>query len=252
MKPRRNNTTPDMFASRRAGTLLHLSSLPSPHGIGDLGPAAHEFARWCASAGQSVWQMLPVGPVGAGDSPYASTSSFAGEPLFISLELLVDEGLLSRSALRPQRGEVAVSAEGPVNWQAARRFKEPRLHAAYQTQRRRTGGLPPELRAFERKNASWLSGWCRFAMSQRGASPDPTYHMWVQWEFQRQWNLLRARCAALNVLLLGDVIEQLFEDLLRLGAIGGKGLRVAAILRADIEFDLQRFLAPFHHELQLA
>ena len=206
MKPRTSHSAiPAIFARRRAGTLLHLSSLPAPHGVGDLGPAAYEFARWCASAGQSVWQMLPVGPVGAGNSPYASTSSFAGEPLFISLELLLEEGLLSRASLRPSRGEPAVSADGPVNWTAARRFKEPRLRAAYQAQRRQTRGVPAALRAFERQHASWLPGWCRFAMSQRGASPDPTYHIWVQWEFQRQWNLLRARCAALNVLLLGDV-----------------------------------------------
>ena len=105
--PRHASTrnAPAIFARRRAGTLLHVSSLPAPHGVGDLGPTAHAFADWCAAAGQTIWQMLPVGPVGPGDSPYASTSSFAGEPLYISLELLADDGLLPRSALRVQRGD---------------------------------------------------------------------------------------------------------------------------------------------------
>lgn len=205
--PRHASTrnAPAIFARRRAGTLLHVSSLPAPHGVGDLGPTAHAFADWCAAAGQTIWQMLPVGPVGPGDSPYASTSSFAGEPLYISLELLADDGLLPRSALRVHRSDPRVAADGPVDWNAARRFKEPRLRAAYETMRRRRGGIPAAMRAFERRNEWWLTGWCRFAMGRRGASPDPTYHAWLQWEFERQWQQLHAHCAKKGVLLLGDV-----------------------------------------------
>lgn len=203
--PRRSHAAPAIFARRRAGVLLHVSSLPSPHGVGDLGPAAHAFAEWCAASGQSVWQMLPVGPVGPGDSPYASTSSFAGEPLFISLEVLVAEGLLARADLRPGRGEPRVGAEGPVDWAAARRFKEPRLLRAYQAARRGRGGLPAAFRAFTRRHSSWLPGWCRFAAMRPGASADPDFHAWLQWQFDRQWTALREHCARLGVLLLGDV-----------------------------------------------
>jgi 4-alpha-glucanotransferase len=202
---RRAPQAPAIFERRRAGTLLHVSSLPSAHGIGDLGPAAHAFADWCAAAGQTIWQMLPVGPVGPGDSPYASTSSFAGEPLFISLELLADDGLLPRAALAPRRGEPKVGAAGPVDWVAVRAFKEPRLKEAFDAHRRGRGGLPRAFAAFRRRHASWLDGWCRFAAARPGAVPDAAFHAWLQWTFDRQWNLLRARCASRGVLLLGDV-----------------------------------------------
>ena len=196
---------PAIFARRRAGVLLHVSSLPAPHGIGDLGPAAHAFADWCAGAGLTIWQMLPVGPVGPGDSPYASTSSFAGEPLFISLEVLAAEGLLSRADLRPGRGEPRVGASGPVDWSAVRRFKEPRLLRAYANARRARGGLPSSFRAFCRRHAAWLPGWCRFAAMRHGAAPDPEFHAWLQWQFDLQWTALRDHCSRLGVLLLGDV-----------------------------------------------
>ncbi|MFO0961938.1 MAG: 4-alpha-glucanotransferase [Phycisphaerales bacterium] len=198
------DATPAIFARRRAGTLLHLSSLPGGHGIGDLGPQAHAFADWCAAAGQSIWQMLPVGPVGPGDSPYASTSSFAGEPLFVSLELLVQERLLPRAALHPARGERAPAAGPRADYAGARRFKEPRFHAAYDAFRRRGGLRSRGFRAFERAHGWWLRTWCAFAAASGGAQ-DPRYHAFLQFEFDRQWSLLRAHCAARGVLLLGDV-----------------------------------------------
>ena len=66
---------------RSAGVLLHITSLPGPHGIGDFGPDAFRFVDWLASAGQSIWQLLPTTPIGPGDSPYQSVSAFAGSPL---------------------------------------------------------------------------------------------------------------------------------------------------------------------------
>ena len=84
---------------RSAGILLPLSSLPSPHGIGTMGKAAYDFADFLAAAGQKYWQLLPLGPTSYGDSPYQSFSSFAGDPYFIDLELLVEDGLLVRNEL---------------------------------------------------------------------------------------------------------------------------------------------------------
>ena len=81
---------------RSAGILLPLSALPSPHGIGTMGKAAYDFADFLAAAGQKYWQLLPLGPTGCGDSPYQSFSSFAGNPYFIDLDLLVEDGLLTR------------------------------------------------------------------------------------------------------------------------------------------------------------
>src|SRR6058998_2661839 len=84
---------------RSSGVLLHLTSLPGPYGNGDLGGEARRFAEDLAAAGQRWWQMLPVGPPGYGNSPYSAQSAFAGNPLFISLEALVEDGLLPRDAL---------------------------------------------------------------------------------------------------------------------------------------------------------
>src|ERR1700751_2058455 len=82
---------------RAAGILLHPTSLPSRDGIGDFGPAAYAFADFLAAAKQGVWQVLPLGPLGFGNSPYSSTSAFAGNPLLISLERLADRGWIERA-----------------------------------------------------------------------------------------------------------------------------------------------------------
>ena len=84
-----------MISERSSGILLHPSSLPSRGGIGDLGPAAYEFVDWLAAAKQTLWQILPLQPVGCGNSPYSCTSAFAGNVLMISLERLAERGLLS-------------------------------------------------------------------------------------------------------------------------------------------------------------
>ena len=82
---------------RAAGLLLHVTSLPSPHGIGDLGPEAFAWINRLHDAGQTWWQALPLGPTGYGDSPYQPLSSFAGNDLIISPQLLIAEGLLDAS-----------------------------------------------------------------------------------------------------------------------------------------------------------
>src|SRR5215213_189435 len=84
---------------RSSGILLHVTSLPSPHGIGDLGPAAYAWVDQLAQARQTWWQMLPLGPTGYADSPYQSLSAFAGNPNLISLDRLAEEGLLESSEL---------------------------------------------------------------------------------------------------------------------------------------------------------
>ena len=81
---------------RRAGILLPVFSLPSPYGIGAFSREAYEFVDLLKAAGQSYWQILPMGPTGYGDSPYQSFSAFAGNPYFIDLERLIEEGLLTR------------------------------------------------------------------------------------------------------------------------------------------------------------
>src|ERR1700758_1454699 len=90
---------PKLRPQRSAGILLHPTSLPGPYGIGDLGPEAYRFIDFLAAAGQRIWQVLPLGPTGYGDSPYQLFSAFAGNPLLISLDRLAEEDLLSRAEL---------------------------------------------------------------------------------------------------------------------------------------------------------
>src|SRR5919106_5864196 len=89
----------EKVSSRASGILLHPTSLPSPFGIGDLGPEAYKFVDFLVEAGQTLWQVLPLGPTGYGDSPYACYSAFAGNTLLISPERLIRQGLLTETDL---------------------------------------------------------------------------------------------------------------------------------------------------------
>src|SRR5688572_22894900 len=93
------NTKAFMRLSRASGVLLHPTSLPGPFGVGDLGDAAFEFVDLLARAGQSYWQILPLGPTGYGNSPYSSYSAFAGNTILISPAALVDDGFVDQLAL---------------------------------------------------------------------------------------------------------------------------------------------------------
>src|ERR1700739_4089395 len=88
-----------MSFPRAAGILLHPTSLPSRGGVGDFGPAAYQFADFLASARQGLWQVLPLGPLGYGNSPYSATSAFAGNPLLISLDRLADRGWIDHAKI---------------------------------------------------------------------------------------------------------------------------------------------------------
>ena len=114
---------------RASGILLHPTSLASRGGIGDFGPAAYAFADFLASARQGLWQVLPLGPLGFGDSPYSSTSAFAGNPLLISLERLADRGWIDRaqvdalsSGVEPVDYPSVFHQKLPLLFEAARNF----------------------------------------------------------------------------------------------------------------------------------
>ena len=117
-----------MHFPRASGVLLHPTSLPGPHGSGDCGPAAYHFVDWLVSAGQSLWQILPLNPIGAGDSPYASDSAIAGNPLLIDLQELHQQGWLSAEELAP----VAGLSELQVDYALVRPYRMQRLDWAAQ------------------------------------------------------------------------------------------------------------------------
>src|SRR5437868_15482921 len=112
---------PDSSTNRSAGILLHPTSLPGPYGIGDLGPEAYRWVGQLAQAKQSWWQILPLGPTGFGDSPYSCFSAFAGNPLLISPDRLVEDGLLDRTdvegvRLPPDSVDFGVVIEHKNRW----------------------------------------------------------------------------------------------------------------------------------------
>lgn len=183
-----------LLQERASGLLLPLAALPGPHGIGDLG-AARAFVDWLAEAGQCWWQMLPVGSLGGGCSPYSTTSSFAGEELLLSLQGLVDEGWLV-----PE--ELAAPSElgrGPIDYGAARAFKLPLLERAHARFRAQGGLGRADYTEFRERAAPWLEDFARFA------GPDPDFARFGQFAFERQWRALRAHAASRGVRLLGDL-----------------------------------------------
>src|SRR5260370_11421637 len=142
---------------RSAGVLLHPTSLPGPFGIGDLGPAAHAWAKQLADARFGWWQMLPVGPTGYGDSPYESRSSFAGNPNLISPEMLADDGLLTRREL----ADFELPA-GPIDYAAVIRNKRRLIQRAWENYRHDMTGLHADFAAFGADEAGWLDDYALF------------------------------------------------------------------------------------------
>lgn len=143
---------------RAAGLLLHLTSLPSAYGIGDMGPTALEWIDRLQQANQSWWQSLPLGPTGYGNSPYSSLSSFAGNWLLISPEALVAEGLL----LPAEIADVSFR-ESCVDFEAVSQFKDGLLQTVWNNFHVRSGRhLRREYEQFQLDNASWLDDYALF------------------------------------------------------------------------------------------
>ena len=157
---------------RESGILLHLSSLPSPHGIGAMGAAAREFVDFLAAAGQRYWQLLPICPTSYGDSPYQSFSTYAGNPYFIDLDLLAGEGLL-----RPEEYEGIDWESTPdrVNYGALYRKRLSVLRLAAQ---RLLADPPPPYFAFCKSNEFWLPDYALF-MALKDAHGG---RAWSEWE----------------------------------------------------------------------
>jgi 4-alpha-glucanotransferase len=147
-----------MHPQRASGILLHPTSLPGRHGIGDLGSEAYRFVDFLAAAGQSVWQILPLGPTGYGNSPYSVFSAFAGNPLLISLEGLVEAGDLEGADI----AGVAM-VEGRVSYGIVHGFKERLLHKAARSFRENSD---PQRRracdAFCEEQSGWLDDFVLF------------------------------------------------------------------------------------------
>lgn len=217
--------------TRAAGLLLHPTSLPGRFGIGDFGPECDTFLDWAASAGQTVWQVLPLGPTGFGNSPYGTLSAFAGNPMLLSPELLVADGLLPGSALEHVPGFPAHT----VDFEPVIAFKERLLREVWS--RFRHGGpahLRAELQGFGEAPAQryWLPDWALFmalkgryggvafrewpeelrrrepaalARAERELADEVSWQVFLQFLFFRQWDRVRDGAHARGIRILGDI-----------------------------------------------
>ena len=162
-----------MSFPRSSGILLHPTSLPGRFGIGDLGPEAYRYVDFLAGAGQRIWQVLPLGPTGYGDSPYQLFSAFAGNPLLISLDQLAEEGYLSRTELE----NVPAFPADQVDFGRVIQFKMPLLRLAYE--RFRSGTRPQEFGDFCSTHERWLNDYALF-MALKDAHGGE--RIWSRWE----------------------------------------------------------------------
>ena len=214
---------------RSSGILLHPTSLPGAFGIGDLGPEAYRFVDFLIAAGQSLWQVLPLGPTGYGDSPYACYSAFAGNTLLISPEQLVTEGLLAQSDL-----QVADSTSlDRVDFERVHKLKEDLLRQAYERYTKTTDtNLRSAFETFVQRQAHWLDdyalfralkdahggvAWNDWELSLVRRTPaaldrareqfrvQVEAHMFYQFLFYRQWFALKSYCNAHGIKVVGDL-----------------------------------------------
>ena len=176
-----------MTFPRASGILLHPTSLPGPFGIGDLGDEAYRFADFLIAGGQSLWQVLPLGPTGYGDSPYACYSAFAGNTLLVSPEKLFEEGLLAKSDL----DELPAPANERVDFEFVHEVKEIVLAKAFASYQRTTDSeLRSAFETFAERNASWLDDYALF----RALKDAQGGQAWHEWEPA----LIRREAAALS------------------------------------------------------
>jgi 4-alpha-glucanotransferase len=214
--------------TRSSGLLLHPSSLPGPYGIGDIGPAAAAWVDFVAATGCRMWQILPLGPTGYGDSPYQCFSSFAGNPYLVSPDLLLQDGLVSDEDLAAYP---RLPAER-VDYGAVIPAKLALLDRAFDRFGDAAPALRDEYRSFADAERRWLDDFAVFMTLKdlHGGAPwiswerplrlhDPEAiadlrrrhadavgrHVFRQWVFHRQWAILRQHAAAAGVAIIGDI-----------------------------------------------
>ena len=217
---------------RASGILLPVFSLPSEHGIGCFSKEAYQFVDMLKKAGQSYWQILPLGPTGYGDSPYQSFSTYAGNPYFIDLETLVSEGLLTEAESREYDSE---EQEESIDYEKIYKTRFKVLKKAYERFRDRMAGWHHEREAYERfisENAFWLDDYSLYmavkdkndgvswnewdaplknreeeALSEarEELAEEISFYKFQQYEFDRQWKKLHSYANEQGVKIIGDI-----------------------------------------------
>jgi len=202
---------------RLSGVLLHPTSFPGPYGIGDLGPEAYKFVDFLVASGQSLWQVLPLGPTGYGDSPYACYSAFAGNTLLVSPEQLIKEGLLDSAP--------TASHHDRIDFGEAHKLKDQILRRAYELYTKTTDtSLRSAFETFAQRQANWLEDYALFRALKDAHGGvawnewEPTLesardelreeveaHMFYQFLFFRQWFALKTYANERGIQVIGDL-----------------------------------------------
>ena len=210
---------------RSSGILMHISSLPSPYGIGTMGKAARQFADFLHRAGQHYWQLLPIGQTGFGNSPYQTCSTCAGNPYFIDLDLLIEDGLLLASEVQAIDWE-SHSERVDYDFQSSVRWD-----LLYRAFRRGADRYEREISGFRRENP-WVEEYALFMAVRRSRgseswelwpeelrkrkrgvkesyatvlAEDMNFYIFLQFLFYRQWNELRDYVHSLGIEIIGDL-----------------------------------------------
>jgi len=212
---------------RLSGILLHPISLPSRGGVGDMGPAAYEFLDFLVAAKQGLWQVLPLQPPANGNSPYSSTSAFAGNPLLISAERLADHGWIPRERLQD-----LPDSTGPIDYDEVRQRKVPLLYEAAANFLKNGEWAHPRFESFRSQNSWWLEDFVLFD-SLRTHHGNQPWNRWsqelarrepaaleavreelrqeldlrrvLQFFFWEQWHSIRLACAQRSIRVVGDI-----------------------------------------------
>lgn len=219
--------------TRSSGILMHIASLPSPYGIGTFGKEAYEFVDFLVEARQSYWQILPIGPTGAGDSPYQSFSTFAGNPYFIDLDLLKEEGILTK-----EEYENADFGNDPekVDYEKMFNNKMPILRIAFQNSK---GKYKDELKNFSFENKAWLEDYALYMAVKsefdlkswqewdtdiklrnktalehykEELKNEIDYWVFLQYIFFKQWAALKDYANINGIKIIGDIPIYVAED----------------------------------------
>lgn len=229
-----------MKFTRRSGILLHPTSLPGTPGIGTLGAYAYSFVDWLEESNQTLWQILPLGPTGYGDSPYASFSTFAGNPLLIDLDMLVQKGWGRKEDIVPPE---YIKKDGPVDFGAVVWWKNPVLNKCAQYFLKNATSEDLQLyKHFCKNKAQWLNDYATFmsikqVYDAKAAEENPVSSMWnvywpkelasydleavkkwqkeykadietvkvIQFFFDYQWTQLKNYAASKSIKLIGDI-----------------------------------------------
>lgn len=195
---------------RAAGILMHISSLPGNTGIGTFGKEAFEFVDFLEKSKQTYWQVLPMGPTGYGDSPYQSFSAFAGNPYFIDLQTLTDDGLLEESDWKKIKWSNATSAgekESRVDYGAVYNGRRKVFSILYKNFKEQEADVTFEYEDFVNDNKFWLSDYAKFMSKKETEDPfnKPDYHKMLQFYFFKQWAEVKKYANEKGIKIIGDI-----------------------------------------------